>query len=157
VQLASASAEQHVAHCIANSGPREIEQKCRKNRGSSVWHATCNTLVSDANESGNTEVTAAPAKLSRRKGLITMTKNTTASAEITTLNDSDLDQVVGGWGHCGYGRKNYGGDHGYGYGCGKRDYDYGCDKGDYNDYGHKGSRKDVQQTANVFVTVNQIA
>jgi hypothetical protein len=85
-----------------------------------------------------------------------MTKNTTsARAEISTLSDSELDQVVGGWGHCGYGRKNYGYGYGYG-GCDKRDYDYGCDKGN-NDYGHKGSRKDVQQTANVFVTVNQIA
>jgi hypothetical protein len=87
-----------------------------------------------------------------------MIKNTnTARAELTTLNDSDLDLVVGGWGHCGYGRRNYGCGYGYGYG---RGYDckpnYGGDDNGYG-YDREPRRRDVEQTANVVVTVNQIA
>jgi hypothetical protein len=82
-----------------------------------------------------------------------MTKtNTTFSAEINTASDSELSVTVGGWGCSGYG---YG--HGYkrGYDHCRKDYGYDhCGGRGYNE--PKGSRE-VNQTANVVVVINQDA
>jgi hypothetical protein len=77
-----------------------------------------------------------------------MIKNTTFSAEISTLSDNELSTAVGGWGCGGYGYGKRGGyDHGRkNYGC--KDYGYGYDKKE---------PREVNQTANVVVVINQDA
>jgi hypothetical protein len=83
-----------------------------------------------------------------------MTKtNTTFSAEIATLSDSELSTTVGGWGCGGYG---YGGGYGKRGGYDHCRKDYGCKDYGYGGYDKKEPRE-VNQTANVVVVINQNA